>query len=247
MEENRKKALAAALGQIEKQFGKGSVMRLGDAGANYDVEVSVHRLARARHRARHRRLAARPRRRDLRSGIFGQNHADAAGHRRSAARRRHRCVRRRRARARSRLRREARRERARPAGLAAGHRRAGARDHRHAGALRRGRHRRRRLGRGADAEGGNRRRDGRHARRPAGAPHVAGAAQAHRQHQALEHHRHLHQPDPHEDRRDVRQPGDHHRRQRAQVLRLGAPGHPPHRRASRTARKSSATRPASRS
>ena len=32
MDENRKKALVAALGQIEKQFGKGSVMRLGDAG-----------------------------------------------------------------------------------------------------------------------------------------------------------------------------------------------------------------------
>lgn len=39
MEENRKKALAAALGQIEKQFGKGSVMRLGDATAAYDVEA----------------------------------------------------------------------------------------------------------------------------------------------------------------------------------------------------------------
>jgi len=39
MEENRKKALAAALGQIEKQFGKGSVMRLGDATASYDVEA----------------------------------------------------------------------------------------------------------------------------------------------------------------------------------------------------------------
>jgi len=39
MEENRKKALSAALGQIEKQFGKGSVMRLGDAGASYDVEA----------------------------------------------------------------------------------------------------------------------------------------------------------------------------------------------------------------
>ncbi|HTD12222.1 MAG TPA: DNA recombination/repair protein RecA, partial [Steroidobacteraceae bacterium] len=38
MEENRKKALAAALSQIEKQFGKGSVMRLGDAPASYDVE-----------------------------------------------------------------------------------------------------------------------------------------------------------------------------------------------------------------
>jgi recombination protein RecA len=39
MEDNRKKALAAALGQIEKQFGKGSVMRLGDAAATYDVEA----------------------------------------------------------------------------------------------------------------------------------------------------------------------------------------------------------------
>ena len=38
MEENRKKALVAALGQIEKQFGKGSVMRLGDS-TSYDVEV----------------------------------------------------------------------------------------------------------------------------------------------------------------------------------------------------------------
>ncbi len=33
MDENRKKALTAALSQIEKQFGKGSVMRLGDEGA----------------------------------------------------------------------------------------------------------------------------------------------------------------------------------------------------------------------
>jgi recombination protein RecA len=39
MEENRRKALAAALGQIEKQFGKGSVMRLGDASAAWDVEA----------------------------------------------------------------------------------------------------------------------------------------------------------------------------------------------------------------
>ena len=32
MDDNRKKALAAALGQIERQFGKGSVMRLGQEG-----------------------------------------------------------------------------------------------------------------------------------------------------------------------------------------------------------------------
>ncbi|HVO47302.1 MAG TPA: recombinase RecA [Steroidobacteraceae bacterium] len=39
MEENRKKALSAALSQIEKQFGKGSVMRLGDAPSTFDVEA----------------------------------------------------------------------------------------------------------------------------------------------------------------------------------------------------------------
>jgi recombination protein RecA len=39
MDDNRKKALAAALGQIEKQFGKGSVMRLGDASAAMDFDV----------------------------------------------------------------------------------------------------------------------------------------------------------------------------------------------------------------
>jgi len=39
MDENRKKALAAALAQIEKQFGKGSVMRLGDAASAKGVDV----------------------------------------------------------------------------------------------------------------------------------------------------------------------------------------------------------------
>jgi recombination protein RecA len=38
MDDNRKKALAAALGQIEKQFGKGSVMRMGDGSAIRNVE-----------------------------------------------------------------------------------------------------------------------------------------------------------------------------------------------------------------
>ncbi|HPY39164.1 MAG TPA: recombinase RecA, partial [Thiolinea sp.] len=33
MDENKKKALAAALGQIERQFGKGAVMRMGDTAA----------------------------------------------------------------------------------------------------------------------------------------------------------------------------------------------------------------------
>ncbi len=39
MDENRKKALAAALSQIEKQFGKGSVMRMGDGSAIGNVEA----------------------------------------------------------------------------------------------------------------------------------------------------------------------------------------------------------------
>lgn len=39
MDENKKKALAAALGQIERQFGKGAVMRMGDSSAARDVEV----------------------------------------------------------------------------------------------------------------------------------------------------------------------------------------------------------------
>ncbi|HGE6111374.1 TPA: recombinase RecA [Vibrio cholerae] len=38
MDENKQKALAAALGQIEKQFGKGSIMKLGDNRA-MDVET----------------------------------------------------------------------------------------------------------------------------------------------------------------------------------------------------------------
>ena len=39
MEDNKRKALSAALGQIEKQFGKGAVMRMGDVSANRDIGV----------------------------------------------------------------------------------------------------------------------------------------------------------------------------------------------------------------
>jgi recombination protein RecA len=39
MDDNRKKALAQALGQIEKQFGKGSVMRLGDGSMIGNIEA----------------------------------------------------------------------------------------------------------------------------------------------------------------------------------------------------------------
>lgn len=39
MEDNKRKALSAALSQIEKQFGKGSVMRMGDGGVTRDIGV----------------------------------------------------------------------------------------------------------------------------------------------------------------------------------------------------------------
>jgi len=39
VDDNKRKALSAALSQIEKQFGKGSVMRMGDAGPARDIEA----------------------------------------------------------------------------------------------------------------------------------------------------------------------------------------------------------------
>ncbi|ABI59058.1 MULTISPECIES: recombinase RecA [Nitrosomonas] len=39
MDENKNKALTAALAQIEKQYGKGSIMRLGDSDVAKDIQV----------------------------------------------------------------------------------------------------------------------------------------------------------------------------------------------------------------
>ena len=39
MEDNKRKALSAALSQIEKQFGKGAVMRMGDVSAVRDLSL----------------------------------------------------------------------------------------------------------------------------------------------------------------------------------------------------------------
>ena len=39
VDDKRKKALAAALVQIEKQFGKGAIMRMGDSSVSRDIEV----------------------------------------------------------------------------------------------------------------------------------------------------------------------------------------------------------------
>ena len=78
----RARAIELAVGQIEKQFGKGSIMRLGQKGADRSRSTSIptgvhqHRL-----RARRRRRAARPRHRDLRAGVVGQDDAGAAGDR----------------------------------------------------------------------------------------------------------------------------------------------------------------------
>ena len=37
MDENKAKALQAALSQIEKQFGKGSIMKMGESSIGHDI------------------------------------------------------------------------------------------------------------------------------------------------------------------------------------------------------------------
>lgn len=44
MDDNKKKALAAALGQIERQFGKGAVMRMGDQDRQAIPSISTGSL-----------------------------------------------------------------------------------------------------------------------------------------------------------------------------------------------------------
>ncbi|HRP97739.1 MAG TPA: DNA recombination/repair protein RecA, partial [Rhodocyclaceae bacterium] len=39
MDDNKAKALQAALSQIEKQFGKGSIMRMGDGTVERDIQT----------------------------------------------------------------------------------------------------------------------------------------------------------------------------------------------------------------
>ena len=39
MDDNKRKALSAALGQIEKQFGKGAIMRMGDVAGARDIDA----------------------------------------------------------------------------------------------------------------------------------------------------------------------------------------------------------------
>ena len=86
---DKSKALLAALTQIEKQFGKGSIMRMADGEVERDIEVvstgslgldialGVGGLPRGRGG------------RGLRTGIIGQDDAHAAGDRRDAEAGRH--------------------------------------------------------------------------------------------------------------------------------------------------------------
>ena len=241
LEADRRKALGLAISQIEKQLGKGSIMRMGSESArvkvaaiptgaiNLDAATGVGGIPRGRI-----------------TEIYGpessrQDHAHAPPRGQRAEGGRRRRLRGCRARARHRLRQEAGRQHRGSPGLAARYRRAGARDRRDPGALGRGGHRRHRLGRGPRAQGRNRGRNGRQPRRPPGPAHEPGAPEARRRHQPLQLRRGVHQPAAREDRRDVRQPRDHHRRQGAQVLRLAPARHPPHRARSRSARRSSAT------
>ena len=185
-DKEKSKALDAALSQIERAFGKGSIMRLGKGAKPVEIEtVSTGSLGLDIALG----VGGLPRGRVIE--IYGPEssgkttlalHVIAEAQKTRRRLRLHRC----RARPRSDLCPQARRQPRRPPDLAAGHRRAGARDRRHAGALRRHRRARRRFGRGADPEGRARRRDGRRAAGPAGAADEPGAAQAHRLDLALE-------------------------------------------------------------
>ena len=192
-----------ALAQIDKQYGKGSIMRMGDK-TSMNIESVPDRGAGARPRPRHRRPAPGPGHRDLRPGVVGQVDAGHARRGRGPAQRRRVRLHRRRARHGPDLRQGHRRRHRPAADLPAGHGGAGPGDLRHARALRGARRRGHRLGGRPHAPGRDRGRDGRHPRRPPGPPDEPGAAQAHRQPQPHEDHRHLHQPAAGEDRRDVR-------------------------------------------
>ena len=79
---NREEALDVALGQIERQFGKGSVMRMGDAAPQVAIgAISTGALSLDLALGIGGR-AARPHRRDLRPGVLGQDDARLPRHRR---------------------------------------------------------------------------------------------------------------------------------------------------------------------
>ena len=48
-DKDRNIALESAIGQIEKAFGKGSVMKLGTSGENLDVQADIYWITRFRY------------------------------------------------------------------------------------------------------------------------------------------------------------------------------------------------------
>ena len=242
---DREQALDAALGQIERQFGKGSVMKMNDRAAvsigavstgslSLDLALGIGGLPRGRiveifgpessgkTTLVYHVIAEAQRRGGICAFIDAEHAMDPAYAKRIGVDIDDLLV-------------------SQP-----GHRRAGARDRRAAHPLGRARRRRGRLGRRAHAEGRDRGRDGRQPRRPAGAPDEPGAAQARRHAQPHRHDLPLHEPAAREDRRHVRQPRDDAGRPRAQVLLVGAARHPPDRDAQGRASRRSATASASR-
>ena len=225
----RNDALQGALTQIEREFGKGTIMRMGDEGAqvkvnaiptgalSLDLALGIGGMPRGRivevfgpessgkTTLVYHVLAEAQKLGGVCAFIDAEHAMDPLYAREIGARHR------------------------RAARLPARLRRAGAGGLRHARALGRRRRRRDRLGRRADAALRARGPDGRPDRRPAGADDEPGDAQARRQPQPHADAVPLHQPDPREGRRDVRLARDAARRSRAEVLRLPAPGHPPHR------------------
>ena len=175
MNEEKSKMLKLTTDQIETKFGKGSIMKFGEGG--HDLNIGVIPTGALPLDAA-LGIGGVPRGRIVE--VYGpessgkttlalQILAEAQAHGR------HRRVHRRRTRARPGLRRAPGRGHRRGAHLPARHRRAGARDLRHAGAFGRHRLHRHRLGCSTRAPRRDRRRDWRHHRGPAGAPHVAGA------------------------------------------------------------------------
>ena len=67
--DDKLKALDAALTQIERAYGKGSVMKLGDSGANMNIENGSHGIAESGYCHGIGRRAAGTCGRDLRPGI----------------------------------------------------------------------------------------------------------------------------------------------------------------------------------
>ena len=134
---DKNKALDAAVSQIERAFGKGSIMRMGARSQDEQIEVIPSGSLGAGHRAGHRRPAARPHHRGLRAGKLGQDDAGPARDRRSTEARRHLRLHRRGTCAGPDLRPQAWRGRGQSADQPAGRRRAGAGNLRHAGPLRR--------------------------------------------------------------------------------------------------------------